>query len=114
MAWLRRCGHSGVPFDRNNAGVDSGSVDRRRLLVLGAGPAQLGLLAAARRLGLFVIAVDRDPSAPGFAALSIQRLASDDEANSEGDTDALSCDTPTHRCLTSSRPRILLLCRLGS
>jgi biotin carboxylase len=37
-----------------------------RLLVLGAGPAQLGLLAAARERGLFVIAVDRDPSAPGF------------------------------------------------
>lgn len=37
-----------------------------RLLVLGAGPAQLGLLAAARRHGLFVIAVDRDPRAPGF------------------------------------------------
>ena len=37
-----------------------------RLLVLGAGPAQIGLLAAARRRGLFVIAVDRDPSAPGF------------------------------------------------
>jgi biotin carboxylase len=37
-----------------------------RLLVLGAGPAQLGLLAAARARGLFVIAVDRDPSAPGF------------------------------------------------
>ncbi|MBA3366337.1 MAG: ATP-grasp domain-containing protein [Actinobacteria bacterium] len=37
-----------------------------RLLVLGAGPAQLGLLAAARRRALFVIAVDRDPGAPGF------------------------------------------------
>lgn len=37
------------------------------MLVLGAGPAQVGLLAAARRLELFVIAVDRDPSAPGFA-----------------------------------------------
>ncbi len=37
-----------------------------RLLVLGAGPAQLGLLAAARARGLFVIAVDRDPAAPGF------------------------------------------------
>lgn len=37
-----------------------------RLLVLGAGPAQLGLLAAARNRSLFVIAVDRDPSAPGF------------------------------------------------
>jgi len=37
-----------------------------RLLVLGAGPAQLGLLAAARRRGLYVVAVDRDPGAPGF------------------------------------------------
>jgi biotin carboxylase len=37
-----------------------------RLLVLGAGPAQLGLLAAARSRALFVVAVDRDPSAPGF------------------------------------------------
>lgn len=37
-----------------------------RLLVLGAGAAQLGLLAAARARGLFVIAVDRDPGAPGF------------------------------------------------
>jgi biotin carboxylase len=37
-----------------------------RLLVLGAGAGQLGLLATARAHGLFVIAVDRDPSAPGF------------------------------------------------
>jgi biotin carboxylase len=37
-----------------------------RLLVLGAGTGQLGLLAAARARGLFVIAVDRDPAAPGF------------------------------------------------
>jgi biotin carboxylase len=37
-----------------------------RLLVLGAGPAQLGLLAAAHNRGLYVVAVDRDPSAPGF------------------------------------------------
>jgi len=37
-----------------------------RLLVLGAGAGQLGLLAAARARGLFVIAVDRDPRAPGF------------------------------------------------
>jgi biotin carboxylase len=41
---------------------------RRRLLVLGAGPAQLGLLEAARRRAdVEVIAVDRDPQAPGFA-----------------------------------------------
>jgi biotin carboxylase len=37
-----------------------------RLLVLGAGPPQLGVLAAARRRGLTVIAADRDASAPGF------------------------------------------------
>jgi len=37
-----------------------------RLLVLGAGPAQLGVLAAARAAGLAVVAADRDPSAPGF------------------------------------------------
>ena len=43
---------------------DSG---RKRLLVLGAGPAQLGLLEAARKRDVFVIAVDRDPTAPGFA-----------------------------------------------
>jgi biotin carboxylase len=39
---------------------------RRRLLVLGAGAAQLGLLETARALDLFTIAVDRDPAAPGF------------------------------------------------
>jgi biotin carboxylase len=38
----------------------------KRLLVLGAGPAQLGLLRAARDSGLFVIACDRDPAALGF------------------------------------------------
>jgi biotin carboxylase len=47
--------------------VEGPSPDRRtRLLVLGAGPAQLGLLAAARKRGLYVIAVDRDADAPGF------------------------------------------------
>jgi biotin carboxylase len=40
--------------------------DRARVLVLGAGPAQLGLLAAAHDAGLFVIAADRDPRAVGF------------------------------------------------
>ncbi len=38
----------------------------KRLLVLGAGPAQLGLLETAHERGLYVIAVDRDPLAPGF------------------------------------------------
>jgi biotin carboxylase len=44
----------------------SGSRRPARLLVLGAGPAQLGLLRAARERGLFVIACDRDSQAPGF------------------------------------------------
>ncbi len=38
----------------------------RRLLVLGAGAGQLGLLEAARARDLYVIAADRNPSAPGF------------------------------------------------
>jgi biotin carboxylase len=47
--------------------VDANSAARgKRLLVLGAGPAQLGALATARRRGLHVIAVDRNPAAPGF------------------------------------------------
>jgi biotin carboxylase len=47
--------------------VAGGTPERaQRLLVLGAGPAQLGLLAAARERDLFVIAADRDPGAPGF------------------------------------------------
>ena len=37
-----------------------------RLLVLGAGPAQLGLLEAAQARDLWVAVVDRDPAAPGF------------------------------------------------
>jgi biotin carboxylase len=50
-----------------------------RLLVLGAGPAQLGLLAAARSRGLFVIAVDRDPSAPGFAFADRRAIVSTED-----------------------------------
>jgi biotin carboxylase len=38
-----------------------------RLLVLGAGAGQLGLLETARAQELYVIAADRDPAAPGFA-----------------------------------------------
>jgi biotin carboxylase len=38
----------------------------KRLLVLGAGAGQLGLLEAARERGLFVVAVDRNPAARGF------------------------------------------------
>jgi biotin carboxylase len=47
--------------------VEGPTPDRRnRLLVLGAGPGQLGLLAAARKRDLYVIAVDRNADAPGF------------------------------------------------
>jgi len=38
----------------------------KRLLVLGAGAGQLGLLEAARQRNLFVVAVDRNPAASGF------------------------------------------------
>jgi D-Ala-D-Ala ligase-like protein len=51
-----------------------------RLLVLGAGRGQLGLLAAARARGLFVVAVDRNPSAPGFRYADRRAILSlDDE-----------------------------------
>jgi biotin carboxylase len=50
-----------------------------RLLVLGAGPAQLGLLAAARERGLFVLAVDRDPRALGFAYADRRALLSTED-----------------------------------
>ena len=51
-----------------------------RLLVLGAGSAQLGLLEAARERDLCVVAVDRDPAAPGFALATRRALiAADDE-----------------------------------
>ena len=48
----------------------------KRLLVLGAGPAQLGLLEAARGRGLEVIALDRDPAAPGFRLADKRALVS--------------------------------------
>jgi hypothetical protein len=50
--------------------------DQPRLLVLGAGGGRLGLLEAARRRNLTVIAVDRDPGAPGFALADRRALIS--------------------------------------
>jgi biotin carboxylase len=65
------------------------SADRHRLLVLGAGPAQLGLLEAARALDLFTIAVDRDPEAPGFPLADRRALIStEDEPSIERLADA--------------------------
>jgi len=56
--------------------VEGAPHSRQRLLVLGAGPAQIGLLRAARERDLFVIAVDRDPAAPGFAYADKRALVS--------------------------------------
>jgi biotin carboxylase len=49
---------------------------RKRLLVLGAGSAQLGLLEAARGRDLFVIAADREPAAVGFPLADRRALIS--------------------------------------
>ena len=55
-----------------------------RLLVLGAGAAQLGLLEAAAARDLDVVAADRNPSAPGFAfAAERAVISSEDEAGIE-------------------------------
>jgi biotin carboxylase len=57
-----------------------GAPEVEALVVLGAGPAQLGLLRAAREGDLYVIAVDRDPHAPGFRYADRRAiLSSEDE-----------------------------------
>jgi biotin carboxylase len=52
---------------------------RPRLLVLGAGPAQLGLLEAARSRDLHVVAADRDPAALGFPLADDRALVSTED-----------------------------------
>jgi biotin carboxylase len=59
--------------------VEGAPLSRQRLLVLGAGPAQIGLLRAARERGLFVIAVDRNPAAPGFAYADKRAIVSTED-----------------------------------
>ena len=55
--------------------------ERKRLLVLGAGPAQLGLHRAARERGLYVVSCDRDPTAVGFEHADRRAVVSvEDEA----------------------------------
>jgi biotin carboxylase len=72
---------------------DSPQRARTRVLVLGAGPAQLGLLAAAREHGLFVIAADRDPGAPGFRYADRRAIVSaEDEVGIERLADAERID----------------------
>jgi biotin carboxylase len=74
------------------AGAPGEAADRR-LLVLGAGPAQLGLLEAAAARGLYTIAVDRDPSAPGFRFATRRAIVStEDELNVERLADAERVD----------------------
>jgi biotin carboxylase len=51
----------------------------KRLLVLGAGPAQIGLLRAARARDLFVIACDRDPAALGFEFVDRRAVVSTED-----------------------------------
>ena len=64
-----------------------------RLLVLGAGPAQLGLLEAAERRGVWLAVVDRDPAAPGFAHASRRCiLSTEDEPAIERLCEALQVD----------------------
>jgi biotin carboxylase len=58
------------------------AVDPRRgarLLVLGAGPAQLGFLRAARDAGVETLVVDRDPEAPGFAYAARRAIVSTED-----------------------------------
>jgi biotin carboxylase len=64
-----------------------------RLLVLGAGPAQLGLLQAARERGLWLAVVDRDPAAPGFRFADRRCiLSTEDDAAIERLAGALGID----------------------
>src|ERR1700744_2882552 len=67
--------------------------NRPRLLVLGAGPAQLGLLEAARACGVWTVVCDRDPAAPGFRLADRRALIStDDEGAIERLATALELD----------------------
>jgi biotin carboxylase len=67
--------------------------DPPRLLVLGAGPGQLGLLETARACGVWTVVCDRNPSAPGFPLASRRALVStDDELAIERLAGALELD----------------------
>ena len=64
-----------------------------RLLVIGGGPAQLGLLEAARTGGVWLAVTDRDPRAPGFALADRRCLVStEDEPGIEQLARALGVD----------------------
>jgi biotin carboxylase len=80
-----------------------------RLLVLGAGPAQLGVLAAARLRGLTVVAADRDPSAPGFryadrrAIVSIEDEPAIDRLARAEQVDGIVAPGTDHAVATAAR-----------
>jgi biotin carboxylase len=80
-----------------------------RLLVLGAGPAQLGVLAAARKRGLTIVAADRDPSAPGFryadrrAIVSIEDEAAIDRLARAEQVDGIVAPGTDHAVATAAR-----------
>jgi biotin carboxylase len=62
--------------------VEGGSgSERRRLLVLGAGAGQLGLLEAAHERGVYVVAVDRNPAALGFRFADRRAIVSVEDEN---------------------------------
>jgi biotin carboxylase len=64
-----------------------------RLLVLGAGPAQLGLIEAARANAIWTAVCDRDPAAPGFRLADRRCIVSiEDEPAIERLASALQID----------------------
>ena len=76
---------------------------KRRLLVLGAGPAQLGLLEAARAQRIWTAVCDRDPGAPGFALADRRCIVStEDEPAIERLAAALDLDGVI--CAGTNRP----------
>src|SRR4249919_344707 len=59
---------------RRPAGVGMGEVmdaSGRSVLAVGAGPEQVPTIEVARNLGLRVVAVDRDPAAPGMVLADV-------------------------------------------
>src|SRR4029077_16902923 len=76
LARARRLSSRAVAPDRENAWGAAQGERCRRLLVLGAGPGQRGLLEAARSQGIWTAVCDRDPGAPGFALADRPCIAS--------------------------------------
>jgi biotin carboxylase len=89
---LRRL-HPAVAPDRDNGRVAESGDRGRHLLVLGAGPAQLGLLETAKAHGIWTAVCDRNPGAPGFALADRRCIVSiEDEPAIERLASALELD----------------------